>query len=104
VGASADRVSGGVIVNGESRIDLLDELANKVRANHRWKWERRVSEDPRSARDAYVEMTEMEVTRAVDEQIAALEQQQIESYYYAIELLDYQDALASEFPSDHVGP
>jgi hypothetical protein len=89
-------VSSEASATEEPRIDFLDELANLVRATHRRQWEQGASKAPgnsRSERDAYLEMTQGEVRRGVDELLATLEEQQTQSYYDAIELLDYEGSL-----------
>ena len=57
-----------------------------------------------SKHGTYVEMTQLGVTRAVDQLLAGLEQQQTQSFYDAIELMDYEDHLALELWPDQLGP
>ena len=90
----------GAIVSHEPRIDFVGELANTARANPRVNWELRPSNAPRQNRAPYSERVPIELTRAVDERLAVLEQEEARSFYDAIDLLDYQDALASEFSAD----
>jgi len=96
-----------VVERVEPRIDILDQMRQHARIVHRLRWEFAQSRQVASASgptiNDYVEITEAEVDRAVDDQIAAMEQQQVDSYYAAIEAQDYEDYLASQC-SDDDGP
>jgi len=84
----------------ERRPDFLEELAERARANHRLRWELANPHGTGSSGEAYVELTEVEVIRDVYRMLAAMEQQQVDSYWDAMEALDYEEYLASEFPDD----